>query len=121
MSVRAYIVREQLVWLDIESNLIYKKRTNDKNLKEFVHKDLEYVFNIWHQDKLLDILFKNGACDFTNNDYICTIEIEKEYFDELIKNINNNRYSLTNDDLDSINLMKKYFDEGNDYLVLECF
>ena len=51
MSVRAYIVREQLVWLDIESNLIYKKRTNDKNLKEFVHKDLEYVFNIWHQDK----------------------------------------------------------------------
>lgn len=117
MSVRAYILREKMIWVNEDAGF-FQYDNNGENLTKYVHEDLEYVINIWHQDKLVDEMFKFGAEDYTNHDFIGEIEMGKENFYSMI---NNSDLEFTDDDWDSIEDIRKYFKEGNDWLILKCY
>ena len=116
MSVRAYIIREKKIWVN-EDRGFFQYNNDGENLTKYVHTDEEYCLNIWHQDHLLDTLFDYGAEDYTNQDFIGEIEMGKEDFESFVK------YTEWTDeeDLESIELIQKYFNEGNDWLILKCY
>lgn len=119
MSVRAYISRENIIWLD-ENGTVYTKYPNNSNhkLKEYIHTDKTFCFNLWSQSKVLDELMKFGASSYTNDDWVGEIEITEEDFNEFYLN----NECTEEDDINSIEMMKQYFleDENNWCLTLIC-
>lgn len=116
MSVRAYITREKDIWVD-EVNRTYYDNNDGDGLVKYTHTDEEYCINIWHQDHLIEKLLDYGAEDYSNNDFVGEIEIGFEDFEAFYENT----HWENKEDIESIKLIKKYFDEGNDWLILKCY
>ena len=117
MSVRAYIAREKLIWVNEERGF-FQYDNNGENLTKYVHTDYEFVLNIWHQDKLLDMMFAYGAEDYTNNDFIGEIEMGEEEFESMLEN---EKREWSQEDWDSLCKIIKYFKEGHDWITLTCY
>ncbi len=115
MSVRAYIVREDDIYVD-ENNKVYKRAPEDVSTKKYTHKDQEYCFSCWSQDHIRQLILDYGGNDYTNIDCVGEIEIGLDDFDALY----DNEY-FEGEDLESIEKIRKYFDEGNWYLTLNCW
>lgn len=122
MSVRAYIIREKNIWVN-ETNMTFQYDNNGPDdLVKYTHTDEEYCINIWHQDKLIDLLIEYGAEDYTNQDLIGEIEMGKNDFESFCENyVETGLGELTNEDLESIDLIKAYFAEGNEWLIFKCY
>ena len=116
MSVRAYITRRKTIWVNEDAGF-FQYNNNGENLTKYVHESEEYCLNIWHQDELLEELFKWGAEDYTNHDFAGHIEIGLDDFEAFYENT----YWEDLVDIESIDKIKKYFDEGNYWLVLNCY
>ena len=115
MSVKAYIIREKTIYVDEKNKTVHDTRINE-NLVKYTHEDQEYCFDIWRQEKLLESLLDYGAEDYTNDQFLGTIEIgldDFEAFDE-------NTYWEDESDQESINKIRKYF-EDNYWLILKCY
>mgnify|MGYP006896773386 CR=1 FL=1 len=117
MSVRGYILREKHIWINEETGHI-QYNNDGENLKRYTHQDLECAFNIWRQDNLVDEMFRYGAEDYTNNDFVEEIEMGKEEFESMCKNSSMN---FTEDDMESIEIIKKYFEEGWNWVTFKCY
>lgn len=117
MSIRAYITREKNIWVD-EVNKTYYDNNDGDGLIKYTHTDLECVINIWRQDRLIEEMLNYGAEDYTNDDFVGDIEMSKEDFETMVEHSN---MSFTADDLESIKIIKKYFEEGDDWLILTCY
>ena len=115
MSVRAYITRETVVYID-DNDTVYRKAPEGIATKKFIHTDEEFCINVWHQDHLIQLILDYGGDDYTNDDWVGEIEIGLDDFDALYDN-----ESFEGDDLESIEKIRKYFDEGNWYLTLNCW
>lgn len=116
MSVRAYIVRKEVIYVD-ENNNIYEKAPEGVPTKEYIHKDQEYCFSCWSQDHIRQLILDYGGDDYTNCDCVGELEIGLDDFDALY----DNESFDDPDDKESIDKMRKYFDEGNWYLTLNCW
>lgn len=118
MSVRAYILREKDIWVDEESKTFEYNNNDNKNLVKYTHEDLEYAINIWHQDELIQAMLNYGAEDYTNHDFIGEIEMGLEDFNVMLECCS---IIWTQEDWESIKLIQKYFEEGNEWLILKCY
>lgn len=115
MSVRGYILRESSIWVTPD-----KKEIVDRDYEgaiRYVHEDLEYVINIWHQDDLIEEMLNYGAEDYTNHDFVGDVEMGKEDFECMIEH---SEMNFSEEDLESIKDIKKYFDKESDWLILRC-
>ena len=65
MSVRAYLVNEEVKMI---------------NGKRYVHEDLEYLWNNWHDSEIFDVLYPY-INDMTNEDCVGEIEIIGDVWD----------------------------------------
>lgn len=102
MSIRGYIV---------------KKETRIIDGKTFYHDNLTYCYNLWRQPEITEWLLQGGGEDYTNDDYIGTIEISRECFMEIFKRKNNNETNKTNQiSLETIEKETK----DNDWIVIQC-
>lgn len=116
MSVRAYIVREKMIWVNEDAGF-FQYDNNGENLTKYVHKDQEYCFSCWSQNHIRQLILDYGGDDYTNCDSVGEIEISIDDFKELYEN-----ESFDDpEDQESIEKIKKYFDEGNYYLTLNCW
>lgn len=115
--MKAYITREKKIWVN-EDRGFFQYNNDGENLTKYVHTEYEYCFNIWHQDRLLDLMFDYGAKDYSNQDFISEIEMGKEDFKSMLEN---ERREWSQEDLDSLGRIIKYFEEGNDRLILTCY
>lgn len=115
MSVRAYILREDSIWVTPDKKKIVDR--DYKNAIRYVHEDLEYVINIWHQDDLIEEMLNYGAEDYTNHDFVGDVEMGKEDFKSMIEH---SEMNFSEEDLESIKDIKKYFDKESDWLILRC-
>ena len=118
MSVRGYIVREKRIWVDEDKMICYNSNLDCSKLVEYIHEDLEYVINIWHQDDLIEEMLNYGAVDYTNHDFVGDIEMGKEDFECMIEH---SKMNFSKEDLDTLNDINNYFKEGNDWLILKCY
>lgn len=117
MSVKAYITREKMIWVN-EDRGFFQYNNDGENLTKYVHADHEFCLNIWHQDKLLDLMFAYGAEDYTNQDFLGKVEMDKEDFESMLEN---ERREWSQEDWDSLGKIMKYFEEGHDRLILTCY
>ena len=117
MSVKAYILREKKIWVNEDAGF-FQYDNNGENLTKYVHEDLEYVINIWHQDQLIETMLNYGAEDYTNHDFVGEIEMGSEDFSIMLEHC---KIEWTQDDWESIKIIKKYFEEGNNWLILKCY
>lgn len=117
MSVKAYITREKKIWVN-EDRGFFQYNNDGENLTKYVHTEYEYCFDIWHQDRLLDLMFDYGAEDYSNQDFISEIEMGKEDFKSMLEN---ERGEWSQEDLDSLDKIIKYFKEGHDWLILTYY
>lgn len=117
MSVRAYITREKHIWVEEETGF-FQFNNDGENLVKYTHTDEEFAFNIWHQDTLLEEMLDFGAEDYTNNDFVGEIEMGKEEFESMLENSDK---KWSEDDLKSIETIKKYFEEGWNWVVFRCY
>lgn len=116
MSIRAYIKREKKIWVN-EDRGFFQYNNDGENLTKYVHTDHEYCFNIWYQDGLLAMMFKHGAEDYTNQDFIGEVEMSKEDFESMLEG---ERREWSQKDWDSLEKIIKYFEEGHDWITLTC-
>lgn len=116
MSIKAHIVREDVIYVD-EQNNVYRERPKDVSVKEYIHKDQEECFRPYRQDMVTEALTKYGGEDYTNYEGLGTIEIVEEDFKELYEN---ERFE-NQEDIEAVEMMKEYFDEGHWILVLDCW
>lgn len=117
MSVRAYIKRERSIWVD-EKNRTYYNNNNGEGLMKYTHTDNEFAFNIWHQDDFLQTLLDFGAEDYTNHDFVGTIEMGKEDFESMLENC---KKEWSADDWKSIKVIQNYFKEGWNWVEFDCY
>lgn len=117
MSVRAYIVREKYIWVNEDAGFFQYNNDGD-NLTKYVHQDEEYCINITHQSNLVEEMIYHGACDCTNMDFSGTIEMLEEDFEDMLDDEN---VHFTEDDLESIEIIKNYFEEGWDFVTFNCY
>lgn len=110
MSVRAYLYERNEIDSDIEG---FKKY--------ITYIEQEPFFNLWGQDRLFEDLFVNYGFDGTNNDCVGQLELTDEQFAEFCNNKNRYLNKWSDYDLEILNKIKKYFDEGNWLLQLECY
>lgn len=116
MSVRAYIVREEVIWVD-KVNMTFQYNNDGENLERFTHSNEEFCFNFWRQSDFADIIRRNCCYDGTNDESSGTMEMEIEDFEEMLS-----ENDFTNEeDLKSIEKMKKYFNEGYYLLTFNCY
>ena len=116
MSIVAYIVREDIIYVDENKN-IYKEAPESVATKKYIHKDEELCFSCWSQDHIRRLILDYGGDDYTNYDCIGEIVIGLDDFEALYDN-----ESFDNpEDEESIEKMKRYFDEGNYLLTLSCW
>ena len=118
MSVEGFIVREDVIWVNKE-RMIIQNNNDGENLTKYVHRSEEFCIDIWKQDKLLKEMFKFGANDYTNNEYVGIIEMNYDNFYEMV---DNSDLDFDNNDYDSIEKIKKYFNENEyfDVVTLSC-
>lgn len=116
MSVRAYIVREKYIWVN-EDRGFFQYNNDGENLTKYVHQDEEYCINITHQGNLIEEMIYHGANDYTNMDFSGIIEMFKEDFEDML---NDENVHFTEDDMESIEIMKKYFEESS-LMTLNCY
>lgn len=118
MSIKAHIIRSEIIWVDEKDN-VYRTRpdTEKISVKEFEHKDQEECFKPYRQNILTDTIMDYGGEDYTNDKGTGTIEIVAEDFERLYKN---ERFA-NQEDNEAVEMMKKYFDEGHWILVLDCW
>ena len=117
MSVRAYIVREKHIWVNEDRGII-QYNNDGENLTKYTHTDREFAFNIWHQDEFLKTLLDFGAEDYTNDDFVGTIEMEKEEFESMLENC---KKEWSTNDWESVKVIQNYFKEGWDWVTFDCF
>ena len=117
MSIRAYITREKMIWVNEEAGF-FQYNNDGENLTKYVHTDHEYCFNIWHQNRLLVLMFNYGAEDYTNQDFIGEVEMSKEDFESMLEN---ERRDWPQEDWDSLEKIIKYFEEGHEWITLTCY
>lgn len=115
--MKAYITREKKIWVN-EDRGFFQYNNDGENLTKYVHTEYEYCFNIWHQDRLLDLMFDYGAKDYSNQDFISEIEMGKENFKSMLEN---ERGEWSQEDLDSLDKIVKYFEEGHKWITLTCY
>lgn len=118
MSVEGFIVREDVIWVNKE-RMIIQNNNDGENLTKYIHKSEEFCIDIWKQDKLLKEMFKFGANDYTNKEYVGIIEMNYDNFYEMV---DNSDLDFDDNDYDSIEKIKKYFNE-NEYfevVTLNC-
>lgn len=132
MSVRAYIVREERIWVDEKNMRCYWNNDNDEfdELKEYVHKSEEECIDVWGQADLINEMFKFGANDYTNNETVGLIEMS---YDDFMNMEENSKLEFTDFDRDSLMLMMEYFNEKifveselkeirkHDIITLNCY
>lgn len=118
MSVDAYIVRTDDIYVDRKTNTIYNTYIAGKNLKRYTHKDEEFCFSFWHgQSDFADIV-RRYSNDCTNEDSCGEMELHISDFKRMIED---NEFT-NEDDLESIEIMKKYFEEGNhEWILFNCY
>ena len=63
-------------------------------------------------------MFNYGAEDYTNQDFIGEVEMNKEDFESMLEN---EKRELSQKDWDSIEKIIKYFEEGYDWITLTCY
>lgn len=114
--MKAYITREKKIWVN-EDRGFFQYNNDGENLTKYVHTEYEYCFNIWHQDRLLDLMFDYGAKDYSNQDFISEIEMGKEDFKSMLEN---ERGEWSQEDWDSLGKIMKYFEEGHEWVTLTC-
>ena len=117
MSVRAYIVREKHIWVN-EDKGFFQHNNDGKNLTKYTHTDKEFAFNISYQNKLLNELIEFGAEDYTNNNYLGNIEMDRGDFESMLEN---SKRIWSREDLDSIERIENYFEEGWNWIVFDCY
>lgn len=115
--MKAYITREKKIWVN-EDRGFFQYNNDGENLTKYVHTEYEYCFNIWHQDRLLDLMFDYGAKDYSNQDFISEIEMGKEDFKSMLEN---ERGEWSQEDWDSLGKIMKYFEEGHEWITLTCY
>ena len=64
------------------------------------------------------MMFNYGAEDYTNQDFIGEVEMNKEDFESMLEN---EKRELSQKDWDSIEKIIKYFEEGYDWITLTCY
>ena len=120
MSVRAYLTKRNVLWIDDDLN-VYKTFEPNKGLKKYTNTDYIYVFNLWRQNRfyqvLTDYLYFDGLDDNSNG----IIEINRDSFYEMYNDCKN--YFNNVNDVKSLEILKNYFDEDIDIDIatLECF
>lgn len=114
MSVRAYILRTDDIYVEDKKKIVDKTYPN---AVRYTHEDLEYVINIWHQDDLIEEMLNYGAEDYTNHDFVGEIEMGKEDFECMIEH---SEMNFSEEDWESIKDIEEYFKE-NDWLILKCY
>ena len=117
MSIRAYITRKKLIWVNEDAGF-FQYNNDGENLTKYVHTDHEYCFNIWHQNRLLALMFNYGAEDYTNQDFIGEVEMSKEDFESMLES---EKRELSQQDWDSLEKIIKYFEEGHEWITLTCY
>ena len=115
MSIKAHIVREDVIYVDENKN-VYERAPEGIPVKEYIHKDQEECFSLWSQTHLKKLILDYGGDDYSNYEGLGEIQIGLDDFDALYEN-----ESFEGRDLDSIEMMRKYFDEGEYILVLNCW
>lgn len=117
MSVRAYIVREDNIWVD-KINMTFQYDNNGPdNLIKYTHKSEEFCFNFWSQSDFANIIRKYCCYDGTNIDSSGIMEMEIEDFNNMINEWTFNK----KEDLESIEKIQKYFDEGYYLITFNCY
>lgn len=117
MSVRAYIVREDIIWVDKENKTFYDRYEDDKDLIRYAHKSEEFCFNFWAQDDFAEIIRDYCCYDGTNIESSGIMEMEIEAFEKMLSE---NDFTDA-EDLDSIETMKRYFNEGYYLITFNCY
>ena len=117
MSVRAYITREKLIWVNEDAGF-FQYNNDGENLTKYVHTDYEFCLNIWHQDELINLMLEYGAEDYTNHNFVGNFEIGKEEFESMLEN---ERREWSQEDWNSLEKIINYFEEGWNWLVLKCY
>lgn len=110
MSIRAYLS---------ERNEIDSDRENFSKYITYIER--EPFFNLWKQDKLFEDLFMYYGFDGTNNDCVGQLELTDEQFEEFWNNKHKYLNKWSGYDLEILDKIKKYFDDGNWLLQLECY
>lgn len=116
MSVDAYITRKNKIWVD-EINKTYYDNNDGEGLIEYVHTSEECCINFSTQDHIRDLILEYGGHDYTDEDWNGTIELGLDDFEALYEN----EYFDDEDDIESIEQMKRYFDEGHYFLIFNCY
>lgn len=120
MSIRAYIVREKHIWVN-EDRGFFQYNNDGENLIKYTHTDKEYCLNVSSQMHLIKLMKDYGAEDYTNNDWLGVIEMGREDFESMMENSGVLNSSTPEEDFKSLSLIKKYFEEGWRWIVLDCY
>ncbi len=115
MSVRAYIIRTKKIWIN-EDKGFFQYNNDGENLTRYIHEDEEYAINVWHQEDLIEKMCDYGAEKFVNQDLLGQIEMGKDDFLSMYE-----MEDFEGDDLESVEVIKEYFNQGNLWLVLKCY
>lgn len=116
MSVDAYITRKKYIWVN-EDRGFFQYDNNGENLTKYVHTSEECCINFSTQDHIRDLILEYGGHDYTDEDWNGTIELGLDDFEALYEN----EYFDDEDDIKSIEQMKRYFDEGHYFLIFNCY
>ena len=110
MSVRAYLVREDVKIID--------------GLR-YVHEDLEYLWNNWSEHEIFEILY-DFCNDMTNQECIGEIEIVEEEWDRFKTQYEKSKQDskiriVVNDHKDAFTTLDSYFKEGFAWATIKLF
>lgn len=110
MSVRAYLVHKDVKIIDD---------------KEYVHEDLEYLWNNWGEYEIIDVLF-GFYNDMTNEDFIGEIEIVDEDWERFKEKYNRAESDSTirkvvNQHKEVFQTLDQYFKEGNYWATIKMY
>ena len=109
MSIRAYLIERNEIDSDKEG---YQKFE--------LYRKKEPFFNVWHSNELIDI-FRWYGYDGSNEDCVGDFELTDEQFEDFMKDLEENTKNWSDYDLEILEKIKEYFNEGHWLLQLEAF
>ena len=112
MSVRAYLVHEDVIYVDD---------------KRYVHEEHEFLWNNWSDSEVWDIII-SFANDMTNEDCIGVVEVVSDCWDKLKMLYNCNEegfeqkiYKVVNKHKDVFQKIDTEFKKGNDWITIKLY
>ena len=119
MSIRAYIVTET--------------NTITVDGKEYTHEETEYLYNLWQNPEITELLFKGFADDYTNDDFCGEICISVDQWDDfkeayiendIIVHINQIKmtiHEVVQEHKEVFQTIDAIFKQGNWEVILKCY